>query len=669
MKEIIIKQLTLLNFKGVRDLTIDFDSSVTNISGRNGLGKTTIFDAFTWLLFGKDSQGREKFDIKTLDSAGRIIPQLPHEVSAILTINGEEVRLTRRFSERWVKRAGETNPVFKGNEVERLYNDVPCGEREYDAKIANICNETVFKFITSPACFPSQSAAAQKQMLFKMTKGISDSEIAAGNEDFERLLELITGKTLEELKKEISAKKTRLKGEIDDIPGRIDEKKRDLALIPEQDWAALEKEREAKQAERAEILDQFEHFAAAQRKANSRRLADLEELGKLRSKKSQRINEVTQAATSGYYAKKQEQSKLFFGVNQIRTEIGNLRYTIETAEREIGACSEARERLIKEYRRLCEQSAGIQAEILEFDESEFVCPTCKRPLDIAYIEARQAEMTENFERQRGIRLQRVADAIEENKRLGKANGSKRSEYEAQIEQCNTAIKEAEERIARIEASPEYQEVLTEPDAKPLLAADTVIAELDKEIQRLEAKTAADVPQTDSSDLKARYDALNTEIEGIIADIGTKEMRSRLRSRISELETKYQSLNEEIAGLERLEFTIAEFSKARSEAIERKINGLFSLVKFRWIATAVNGAEKETCEATLNGKPYSTCSAGEKILIGLDIINAISASQGIFAPIFIDNAESLTRELPMKSQIINLRASFDDKFNIKKGVHK
>ena len=115
--------------------------------------------------------------------------------------------------------------------------------------------------------------------------------------------------------------------------------------------------------------------------------------------------------------------------------------------------------------------------------------------------------------------------------------------------------------------------------------------------------------------------------------------------------------------------MTEFSKARSEAIERRINGLFSLVKFRWIATAINGAEKETCEATLNGKPYATCSAGEKILIGLDIINAISTSQGIFAPIFIDNAESLTRELPMKSQIINLRVSFDDSLIIKSGTDK
>lgn len=80
MKSIIIKHMHLVNFKGVRDLTIDFNQTVTNIYGRNGAGKTTVFDAFTWLLFGKDSQDRKAFDLKTLDEDGNIIAQLPHEV-------------------------------------------------------------------------------------------------------------------------------------------------------------------------------------------------------------------------------------------------------------------------------------------------------------------------------------------------------------------------------------------------------------------------------------------------------------------------------------------------------------------------------------------------------------------------------------------------------------
>ena len=58
-----LKKLILENFKGIKELKIDF-SNVTNIFGDNGVGKTTIFDAFTWLMFGKDSTDKKDFSIQ-----------------------------------------------------------------------------------------------------------------------------------------------------------------------------------------------------------------------------------------------------------------------------------------------------------------------------------------------------------------------------------------------------------------------------------------------------------------------------------------------------------------------------------------------------------------------------------------------------------------------------
>ena len=95
MKTIVIRQLTLLNFKGIRNLTVDFDAIETNIYGANGAGKTTVFDAFTWLLFGKDSKDRKDFNIKTLGEDGKAIERLPHEVTACIEVNGEEINLKK----------------------------------------------------------------------------------------------------------------------------------------------------------------------------------------------------------------------------------------------------------------------------------------------------------------------------------------------------------------------------------------------------------------------------------------------------------------------------------------------------------------------------------------------------------------------------------------------
>ena len=243
MKRITIKSMHIVNFKGIRDLTIDFDATETDITGCNGSGKTTIADAFTWLLFKKDSMFRSEFDLKTLDSEGKIIYQLPHEVSAVIDVDGEEITLCRRLKEKWPKRDGV--PTFTGNTIEQIINDVPCNEKEYNAKIADICNKDTFKKITSPTFFVSQTPEKQKSDLLRMAGEINDADLAAGNPEFEMLLRMLgsgtTKKSIDELKREIGAKKSKVKNEIDDIPGRIDEKKRDIARDTD-DWSAIESE-------------------------------------------------------------------------------------------------------------------------------------------------------------------------------------------------------------------------------------------------------------------------------------------------------------------------------------------------------------------------------------------------------------------------------------------
>jgi uncharacterized protein YhaN len=57
MKQIILKSLKLVYFKGQKNLEVNFNPDITDISGANETGKTTLFDSFTWLLFGKDSTG------------------------------------------------------------------------------------------------------------------------------------------------------------------------------------------------------------------------------------------------------------------------------------------------------------------------------------------------------------------------------------------------------------------------------------------------------------------------------------------------------------------------------------------------------------------------------------------------------------------------------------
>ena len=112
-----LKKLELLNFKGIKEKTIEFGRE-TNIFGRNETGKTTIFDSFTWLLFGKDSSNRSDFNIKTIDKNGEFIHGLEHQVIGVLDVDGKEVILRRLLKENWVKKRGFAEAVFSGNTTE-----------------------------------------------------------------------------------------------------------------------------------------------------------------------------------------------------------------------------------------------------------------------------------------------------------------------------------------------------------------------------------------------------------------------------------------------------------------------------------------------------------------------------------------------------------------------
>ena len=189
MKEIQIKQIHLLNFKGVRNLLVDFVGNVTTISGDNGTGKTTIFDAFTWVLFGKDSEDRKAFNVKTLDKDGNAIEKLPHEVTATFVVDNQVVTIRRCFNEKWQKRRGSAIEEFTGHEEERFINDVPYSVKDFSSKINELfCSEEIFKLITSPFAFNGLKTDKQRNILTTMIGEISDAEIANGYTDFQELL-------------------------------------------------------------------------------------------------------------------------------------------------------------------------------------------------------------------------------------------------------------------------------------------------------------------------------------------------------------------------------------------------------------------------------------------------------------------------------------------------
>ena len=641
--------MTLLNFKGVRELTVDFDEHETNVFGANHTGKTTLFDAFVWLLFDKDSQDRQNFGIRTYDEDNNIIPKLPHEVSACIEVNGVEINLKRCFVENWVKKRGSQEAVYDGNSEERYWNDVPCSKAEFAKKIADICDESIFKLITNPLYFPSMKPATQRGMLFQMAGYLTDIDVALSDmERFANLAEQLGHKTLDEYKREIAAKKKRIKDSIETIPARIDENKRQM---PEaEDWSALERDIKEKEAKINELDGQIADESKAYQAKSKETAEKAKELAEKKRQRISRENAVRDQLLADYYKQVEDYNNRKISAQQHNFDIRERRRIAEAdlrreKENILKLQSEVNE---KENRlsKLREEWRSIKSRVFNPENLETVCPHCGRPYDQSQIDRSIEDQLISFNAH-------TTHLLEENKTNGKKLASEVEALKAAINQAEDIRNEKDEQLAGLVDKPFTETPPAKPDVTDGIASDPELLRLDKDIAALEAEIAKPVDKPDTDFLT---DGKNLLLEGIAEDrqrLAKRDAIAATMKRIDELEAELKANNGTLAELEGIEFNILEFGKAKVAMVEDKINGLFSIVKFKMYERQINGGEVETCECLMHGTPYSVLSNSEKINAGLDIINAICRANGVYAPIFIDNRESATDIIDVDSQVINL----------------
>ena len=648
-KSIIIRQMSLLNFKGVRELTVDFDEHETNIFGANHTGKTTLFDAFVWLLFDKDSQDRQNFGIRTYDEDNNIIPKLPHEVSACIEVNGVEINLKRCFVENWVKKRGSQEAVYDGNSEERYWNDVPCSKTEFAKKIADICDESIFKLITNPLYFPSMKPATQRGMLFQMAGDLTDADVAASDpQRFTNLAEQLTHKTLEEYKKEIAAKKRRINQAIESIPARIDENKR---LMPEaEDWSALERDIKEKEAKIKELDGQISDESKAYTAKAKENAEKAKELAEKKRQRTSRESAVRDELLAGWYKQTEDYNNRRIAAQQQSFDISQRRKMTEAdirREKEAIVKMQSDVNVLEQrLNRLRDEWRNIKAREFNPENLETVCPHCGRPYE-------QSQIDRSIEDQRISFNAHTSHILEENKANGKKVASEVEGLKAGIAKSESVIKEKEALLETLIDKPFTETAPAKPDVTDGMASDQQLQQLDKDIAELEAALAQPIDQPDTDFLKDGRKLLMDGIDEDRKHLAKRDTITATLKRIEELEAELKANNETLAELEGIEFNILEFGKAKVAMVEDKINSLFSIVKFKMYERQINGGEVETCECMMHGTPYSVLSNSEKINAGLDIINAICRANEVNAPIFIDNRESATDIIDVDSQVINL----------------
>lgn len=653
MRTIKLECLTLNNFKGIRYLTLDFTNAETWIYGENGTGKTTVCDAFSWLLFGKDSKGRSdsNFNIKTLDKNGKPILKIEHYVSGLLSVDGKSVKLQRRYVEKWVKPRGTTEETLKNHQTEFYVNDVKLAtKQEYDSTVASILPEDVSRMITNPFYFTSLNPEIQKSMLLDMAGDVTDEDVAGLKPEYVELLAQLSGKSLAQYSKEIASRKKAIKDELLVIPSNIETANR---LKPEEeDWVALDAELTEKRTKKAELEASLSDKSKLVEEEYKRKANIQKTIGEKRISLTQKENELRATADKGR--------------NDVSLKIRDMEYKLKLHEgdlvrkrNEISSYEAQIQRMNTELDTLRGQYRQISQEQLTYPEGAFVCPTCHRQLEADDIAAKQHEMEANFNQSKSARLQAnstkgkgIKSSLEETKKKREDALAKVAELEAMIEQIKADIE------AQKASMPESV------DVRQLIESDSDCIAIRNEIAELENQLTMEAKPVDTTDLKDGIKVLDSAISELVKRLAKREAIERADKEIATLEEKRIANNQALADLEKTEFVMLDFQKAKDNELMKRINGMFQIVSFSFVNEQLNGGEKLTCVCTIDGVPYPDLNDAKKLNAGLDIINAMCKVKGISAPIFIDNRERVNEIIPTISQVINLVVSHDKELTIK-----
>jgi len=647
LKTITLKQIKLKNFKGIKNLEIDFDKD-TKIFGDNESGKTSVVDAFMWLMFGKDSQNRADFDIKTLDENNNVINGLEHEVEVTLEhkdIATSTVNLRKIYKENWTKKRGEAERTLTGHTTDHFVNEVPVKKSEYDSYINSLVDESIFKLITNVLYFNTQlDWKKRRELLIEICGDITDDVVINSNERLKTLKELLSDCTIEQLRDKIKGQKSRLNKAIKEIPIRIDElnnsvkEEPDLSQVPiiNSNIDVIKNQISALDKEIIELTD-------SQKSVNSKAI----EISNLKAKINDLKNNAKSEISKQYNALNQELQTAKNNQFSEQNKVDRLKATLEDLEARLKACVNKKEELYKQY-------DNTSASQFKIDETQSHCDKCGQTLPKDKLEDLKAD----FEK-------RKATSLEWIKTQGIQNNKKMTDYTNEIETIKQSIEDFEKKrellinlTSRLDAQLQAEKTKVE-SFDIFNYSNAEIETLEKEV--IELEKALDNPDESlKEELRAKMEQKKKDEEELekarneLSSINQKlDMYQYNLDRIKQLKAEEKDLANKIAELEGQEFATEEFIRTKVNLFESKINSKFRHAKFKLFNTLINGALEETAECTYKGVPFSSLNSSAKINIGLDIINVLSEHYELKAPVFVDNAEGVTKLSNVTTQIIAL----------------
>lgn len=650
--EIKFKKVKIRNFRGLVSFDANLEGRSVRISGANGLGKSSVADAITWVLFGKDSRRRTAFPIDPVDDEGRIIHNLDVSVELEMLIDGQPTTLRRRRQEKWVQKRGMTTEQLDGHQTTCYIDGRPLPSSDFSSHVDTIVKEELFRALTTPDYFPSLPMDQQYRLLVKIVGTRTLAEIAAKDEEALKVVDELGQRSLDQYRQGLTYDLQRTRKELELIPVRLSEVQGFIEQVKAKGADGKTAQRHAKGIEEKlrQVTQEIDSMAGVVRAENARyndQRAYIQQLRQQRAAIEDRVekqNRETRTLHQSLVCKAKEELE---ATEERHTAAQTMLGLHERRLKDL-------EQQLTDFRSRWEE---VERQSFSWNAEEAVCPTCGQPLPQDQAEQKRVETEMRFNE----RKMRQQDALDE-------EGKKFAASKQRLQDLSAAARQEMYEAERL--TPEARERLSKAEAEPIEQADyhdasdwqRLTAEIDQRMKELEQTTQAQEPP--------QLAALRTEEQGYRKELRlleqtidrSKQIDGYVR-REKELQAQRTTLSGEVARMQTRLEAAERLQLMEANDLQQRVNELFPSVRFRLSRELLNGREVGHCELSVDGVPYSGLSTSERINAGLELINALARHYNIVAPIVIDNAEAVNKVAPPLGQQILLEVSPAKKLNV------
>lgn len=635
-----LKTMTLHNFKKERSKTITFAHN-TIISGGNETGKSTVYDAYLWCLFGTTS--RPGATVQTLDKHNNVIHKLETSVVVILNYNDErDVKIERRLSERWKgKDTSEEN--FLGTTQARFVDDVPCSVSAFKEKLNSLCDFDDWFMLSNINLFWTYKVDVRRKILMSLAGEIDEENLMAQYPAVYKGVKT-EKKNIAEMLTQQKATRKKANDELQTIPAKV--QAQDM-LKSDEDFAQLEKEK-------IEVDKQISSIDASLQGV----IVNVDE-----QKKYQ--NRLAEEEKKYEKTRKEWTDKHFACINdafkKVNTAADEMHEAICIRKKNIDNNVEngcRLSQLTKEFNELMQQWNNVNEKEFNFAQTD-VCPVCGRP----YTEEMKSKEYENavaeFNAHKSGELARIQKAAsEKNSQIAIIKGNIKT-----FEQI-TAIKDNENVKTKTNAHNVLSAGLAKIKAETWEQSEEK-KKADASLQAIKSTEPTTEVDASAKENKRKKQELTVKRDDLIKRISGRDLNERIEKEKEKLDARSRELAQIVADCNEVIRQIKEYKKAKIAIVENNVNSFFSLIRWKFYEQNItNDDEKEVCTAIdSNGVDYNNTNDGTVINMGIDIINGISKAKNVYVPLFVDRKESVEKALTSTQQSIYLQCKYGEPFNV------